>query len=89
MLDLLCIFVIHLIIVKNCLYYIDNSHQDWRTNIPYRLGIPGDFLGENNLIDRLDYFGWVWEPDSINEVTVTTKYDETNINVSLWYVGVK
>ena len=70
-------------------YSIEDSQRDWRTNIPYWLGIPGDCLGENKLIKRLDDFGWVWEPYPINEVTVTTKYDEVNIDVSLWYIGCK
>jgi hypothetical protein len=40
---------------------MEDEQQDWRTNIPSWLGIPGDRLGENKSIERLDYFGWVWE----------------------------
>ena len=53
-------------------------------NRPSWLLIPGDSLGQNNLIKHLYYFGWVWEPYSINEVTFSTKYDEAKIDVSLW-----
>jgi hypothetical protein len=64
-----------------------NEQQDWRKNIPSWLGVPGDRLGENKSIERLYYFGWVWEPESINEVTVATKDVESRIDVLLWAVG--
>ena len=38
------------------------------------------------MIERLDYFGWVWELESTNEVTFSTRYDEEKIDVSLWDV---
>ena len=40
-------------------YYIEDSQRYWRTNIPSWLGIQSDRLGENKLIERLYYFGWV------------------------------
>ena len=49
-------------------YYIEDIQRDWRTNIPSWLGIPGGPSGEKKMINYLDYFGWVGEPDSINEV---------------------
>ena len=64
-------------------YSIEDSQQDWRTNIPSWLGTPGDCLGENKLIERLYCFGWVWEPENINEVTGATKDDKAKIDVSL------
>ena len=70
-------------------YYIEDSQKDWQTNTPSWLVIPGYPLGENKLIKRLDYSGWVWEPESINGVSVANKYDEAKIDVSLWDVGVK
>ena len=57
-------------------------------NRPSWLLIPGDSLGQNNLIKHLYYFGWVWEPEYINEVTVATKDDEAKIDVYLLAIGV-
>ena len=51
--------------------------------------MPGDCFVENKLIERLYYFGWVWEPEYINEVTVATKDDEAKIDVYLLAIGVK
>ena len=45
--------------------------------------MPGDCFVENKLIERLYCFGWVWEPENINEVTGATKYDKAKIDVSL------
>jgi hypothetical protein len=67
-------------------YSMEDEQQDWRANIPSWLGVPGDRLGGKKSIERLDCFGWVWEPESINEVTVATKDDEARIDVSIWAV---
>jgi hypothetical protein len=38
-------------------------------------------------IERLSYFGWVWEPHQAANVSVPTKADKAELDLSLWAVG--
>jgi hypothetical protein len=40
-----------------------------------------------NKIERLAYFGWVWEPRQAGEVSTATKDDIAGIDFSLWDIG--
>ena len=79
-LQLLCeIGIVAAAWLKYTPYSIEDSKRYWWTNTPFWLVLPSDHLGENKMIENLDYFGWVQEPESINEVTVATKSDEKNL----------
>jgi hypothetical protein len=43
-------------------------------------------IGDTGLF-RLSYFRWVWEPQSLHEVSVATKADDAAVDRSLWAVG--
>jgi hypothetical protein len=41
----------------------------------------------NGSIERMVYFGWVWEPGDSGNVSTATKADEAEVDLSLWNVG--
>jgi hypothetical protein len=51
----------------------------WLSDSPKKLSAPEQ-------VERLAYFGWVWEPSQA-EVSTTTKYDDEKVDLSLWAVG--
>jgi hypothetical protein len=62
---------------------------DWARIRSPLLGLPG--CGETTVsgtsIERMAYFGWVWEPGDAVNVSTATKADEADVNLSLWNVG--
>jgi hypothetical protein len=39
-------------------------------------------------VERLTFFGWVWEPGQTANVSVATNADKAQVDLSLWAVGV-
>ena len=66
---------------------ISDWEFDWaRIRSPF-LGAPSVEPRLDSPIERLVYFGWVWEPgDSVN-VSTATKADDAEVNLGLWNVG--
>jgi hypothetical protein len=66
----------------------DGFAFDWaRIRSPF-LGLRGvDEPSFGGALERMAYFGWVWEPgDSVN-VSTATKSDDAEVDLSLWNVG--
>ena len=62
---------------------------DWgRVRAPWLGRADEVCLGQTNL-ERMVYFGWVWEPQDTtdNNVTVATKSDDAEVDLTLWAVG--
>jgi hypothetical protein len=39
-------------------------------------------------VERLTFFGWIWEPGQTANVSVATKADKAQVDLSLWEVRV-
>jgi hypothetical protein len=51
------------------------------------ISVAGPIANNYNQIERLAYFGWVWEPRQEVEVSTATKDDIAGIDLSLWVIG--
>jgi hypothetical protein len=64
-----------------------NWEFDWACIRSPFLGVQGSKAMIGGVMERMAYFGWVWEPgDSLN-VSTATKADEAEVDLSLWNVG--
>ena len=62
---------------------------DWgRVRAPWLGRADTTCLGQTDL-ERMVYFGWVWEPQDVADkgVTVATKSDDAEVDLKLWAVG--
>ena len=66
---------------------LDREGLDWgRIRAPW-LGLP---LGNDNspeAMDKFAYFGWTWDAGETSDVSLATKNDDAEVNLSLWAVG--
>jgi hypothetical protein len=60
---------------------------DLRRSRPPWTSVAGRVANIENQIERLAYFGWVWEPRQAGEVSTATKDDIAGIDFSLWDIG--
>ena len=51
------------------------------------MGANGVEPTSNGALERMVYFGWVWEPGDSGNVSTATKADEAEVDLSLWNVG--
>jgi hypothetical protein len=60
---------------------------DWaRIRSPF-VGVPGSEAIPDSPVERLAYFGWVWEPGDALNVSTATKANDAEANLALWNVG--
>lgn len=62
---------------------------DWgRVRAPW-LGLPPSTSNSTEAIEKFAYFGWTWDADEAGEVSLATKNDDAEVDLSLWAVGAR
>jgi hypothetical protein len=60
---------------------------DWARICSSFVGTLGGEFASDSPVERLAYFGWVWEPGNVINVSMATKADDAEVNLALWNVG--
>lgn len=59
--------------------------EDWgRKRAPW---LGHEHAGNYELKERVLYFGWIWEPADLANISVACKGDDAEVNLELWAVG--
>jgi hypothetical protein len=60
---------------------------DWACIRSPLVGAVGGEAISNRPVERLAYFGWIWEPGNAVNVSTAIKANEAEVNLALWNVG--